>query len=62
MQGSEIEVLIEACEIPDFKGVYTVKTIPKLKEKEFIIFNLSSDLPGTHWFYLTLDSRDEAVQ
>lgn len=62
MQGSEIEVLIEACEIPDFKGVYTVKTIPKLKEKEFIIFNLSSDLPGTHWVYLTLDSRDEAGQ
>jgi len=59
MQGSEIEILIEACQVPDFKGVYTVQSIPQLKEKEFVIFNLSAELPGTHWAYLILDSIDE---
>ena len=44
MQGSEIEILIEACQVPDFKGVYTVQSIPQLKEKEFVIFNLSAEL------------------
>ena len=33
-----------------------------IRDREFIIFNLSSDLPGTHWVYLTLDSIDEAGQ
>lgn len=57
-RGSEIETLIHSYKIPDFKGIYTIASIPKLEVHQFVIFNLSPTPPGTHWAYLTLRSVD----
>jgi len=59
MQGSEIETLIHTYNIPNFRGICTVASIPQLEQDEFVIFNLSPNPPGSHWAYLTLRTIDE---
>ena len=59
MQGSDIELLVNGFKIPNFRGVYTIQSIPDLNIHEFVIFNLSATPPGTHWVYLTLRSKDK---
>jgi len=53
MNGSDITRLLQKYNLYGFKGVWTINAIPSLSEGEFVIYNLSTSEPGTHWAYLT---------
>ena len=46
----------------NFKGVYTIDTIPKLKHKQMAIVNLDkAGQPGSHWVSIYKHGRDTWV-